>query len=265
MSRPRGLTEERIVNLRPAPDGKRYDFPDGAVPNLFVRVGAEWNALLARGLDPKEEKERTEAARVLAARRTFGAAMEDYIAYLPSRQQNRHVLADTKAIRRDILNPARNPWRDKPMADVADVDVSTLVKAIRDRGAHRLRSLEDVLLLGNGARTADGLRHKRQSHSRPTALGARAEQARAQARPRRHRAAGLLEGRRRDPLSVRPLLQGGVADGRAKNRAQPGSPAIGSFRVHRFRRRQDAHRNNERTRIAEIRASAAERAWVSTC
>lgn len=173
MSRPRGITEERIINLRPAPAGKRYDFPDGDTANLFVRVGAQhkvfvllarfggttnptrrtigvfprvsleqarktaaaWNALIERGLDPKKEEERTEAARVRLARTTFASAMEDYIAALPSREQNRHVSADIKAIRRDILNPTRNPWRDTPMADVSDVDVSRLVKAIRDRGA----------------------------------------------------------------------------------------------------------------------------------
>jgi integrase len=173
MSRPRGITEERIVNLRPARDGKRYDFPDGTTPNLFVRVGArdkvfvllarfggrtnptrraigafphisldrartmaaEWNALIERGLDPRKEKERAEEEEALAARRTFASAMEDYIAALPSREANRHVLADTKAIRRDILAPSANPWLGKPMADVEDVDVSRLVKAIQARGA----------------------------------------------------------------------------------------------------------------------------------
>lgn len=173
MSRPRVITEIRIINLSLAPPGKRYEFPDGAVPNLFVRVGArdkafvlrtrfggkkrpsrrtigrfpetsldqarkvaaEWNALIERRLDPKKEKERTEAERALARRSIFREAMEDYIAYLPSRARNRHVPEDIKAIRRDILDRAKNPWLDKPMADVADLDVSTLVKAIRDRGA----------------------------------------------------------------------------------------------------------------------------------
>jgi len=176
MSRPRGITEDRIVNLHPARNGKRYDFPDGCTPNLFVRVGArhkvfvllarfgggtnparrtigafprisldqartiaaEWKALVERGLDPRKEKERAEEEEVLAERRTFASAMEDYIAALPSREQNRHVLADIKAIRRDILDPARNPWLGKPMADVADVDVSRLIKAILGRGAFAL-------------------------------------------------------------------------------------------------------------------------------
>jgi integrase len=173
MSRPRGITEERIANLHPARNGKRYDFPDGCTPNLFVRVGARqkvfvllgrfgggknparrsigafprislaeartiaaaWNALIERGLDPRKEQERTEEEKVLAERRTFASAMEDYVAYLPSRDENRHVVEDAKAIRRDILDRARNPWLGKPMGDVADVDVSTLVEAIRGRGS----------------------------------------------------------------------------------------------------------------------------------
>jgi integrase len=173
MSRPRAITEERIANLRPAPDGKRYDVPDGSTPNLFVRVGAqrkvfvllarfgggknatrraigafplvslnqaravaaEWNALVERGLDPRKETERTEEEEALAKRRTFASAMEDYIADIPTREENRHVPQDIKAIRRHILDPARNPWLDKPMADVTDVDASRLVKAIRLGGS----------------------------------------------------------------------------------------------------------------------------------
>lgn len=171
MSRPRALTERRIARLRPAPHGKRYDFPDGAVANLFVRVGAkqkvfvlsarfggnanptrrtigvfprisleqarqiarEWTDLIERGLDPREEENRAEEASAMAARRTFRSAMEDYLAEITGRDRNRKAWEDIKSIRRHILNPVANPWQDKPMADVTDADVARLVKSIRNR------------------------------------------------------------------------------------------------------------------------------------
>ncbi|MDX0072473.1 tyrosine-type recombinase/integrase [Sinorhizobium meliloti] len=173
MSRPRAMTEERINNLRPAPDGKRYDVPDGDTANLFVRVGARqntfvllgrfdgarnstrraigvhgqmsldeareiasaWNALVKRGLDPKKEQEREKEQAELARRHTFASVMEDYIAQLPFRANNRHVAQDIKDIRRDILDPARNPWLGEPMSQVRAFHVSRLVKDIRDRPA----------------------------------------------------------------------------------------------------------------------------------
>ncbi|MEY9583326.1 tyrosine-type recombinase/integrase [Sinorhizobium fredii] len=180
MSRPHGLTEKHIDNLAPARAGKRYDVPDGDMPNLFVRVGARqktfvllarfgrrknssrrgigvygmmsldearakasaWNALIKRGLDPweeeerrKEEEERREEEAELARRHTFASVMEDYITELPYRDRNKNVAEDIKAIRRDILDPARNPWVGEPMSKIRASQVTRLVKDIRDRPA----------------------------------------------------------------------------------------------------------------------------------
>lgn len=173
MSRPHALTEKHIDNLQPARAGSRYDVPDGGMPNLFVRVGprqktfvllarfgrsknssrrgigvygmmsldearaiaSQWNDLVNRGLDPRKEEERREEEAELARRHTFASVMEDYIAELPSRVRNKHVPKDIDAIRREILNPARNPWLAMPMSQVEDFHVSSLVKAIRDRPA----------------------------------------------------------------------------------------------------------------------------------
>lgn len=171
MSRPHGLTENRIKNLPPPRNGKRYDIPDGDMPNLFVRVGArqktfvllarfersknstrrvigvhgemslaeareialDWNALVKRGLDPKKVKERQEEEEELARRHTFESVMEDYIATLPFRGKNKHVPQDIAAIRRDMLDPQRNPWLGLPMSEVKAHHVSKLVKDIRER------------------------------------------------------------------------------------------------------------------------------------
>ncbi|MCY1507526.1 Prophage integrase IntS [compost metagenome] len=150
------------------------------MPNLFVRVGArqktfvllarfgrsknssrrgigvfgmmsldearakasDWNDLVKRGLDPreederrKEEEERKAKEAELARRHTFASVMEDYIAELPYRDRNKHVKQDIDAIRRDILDPLRNSWLEEPMANVRAHHVSKLVKDIRDRGA----------------------------------------------------------------------------------------------------------------------------------
>lgn len=173
MSRPHALTEDRINNLSPARAGSRYDVPDGATPNLFVRVGPrqktfvllarfgrsknssrrgigvygmmsldearaiafDWNALVKRGLDPREEEERKEREAELARRHTFASVMEDYIAELPNRIRNKTVEENIKEIRRYILDPTVNPWLAMPMSQVEDHHVSSLIKAIRDRPA----------------------------------------------------------------------------------------------------------------------------------
>lgn len=171
MPRPRSLTAARIRALSPAPKGRRYEIPDGLTPNLFLRVGTlkkvfvlqtriagakdpsrrtigtfpqmslesareiarSWNALIERGIDPKQEKERIEREEKLKKRCTFRSAMEDYLAWLPSRELNRHVTEDIATLKREFLDPARNPWMDGPIADVTKEMVKELVKTIRDR------------------------------------------------------------------------------------------------------------------------------------
>ncbi|MBY3138979.1 tyrosine-type recombinase/integrase [Rhizobium laguerreae] len=105
-------------------------------------IAAVWNALIRAGIDPKEEDERKAQEEVrkaeedeLKLRHTFASVMEDYIAELPLRERNKHVAPDIALIRRDILNPARNPWLYEPMSKIRAYHVSRLVKAIRNRGA----------------------------------------------------------------------------------------------------------------------------------
>lgn len=174
MPRPRGLTTERIIALSPPRNGKRYEIPDGKTPNLFIRVGMltkvfvlqtriageknssrrtignfpeislenaqqiarAWNALIDRGLDPQLEKERIEREEKLKKRRTFESAMQDYLVWMPSRELNRHVPNDIATLKREFLEPSRNPWIDDPIADVTREMVKELVKAIRDRPSY---------------------------------------------------------------------------------------------------------------------------------
>jgi integrase len=172
MARSQGITDEGIAELRPAASGKRYEVPVGGVPNLFLRVGSrrkvfvllarfggaknasrraigefpdtnleeakttaqEWNALVDQGGDPRAEKIRIAQEETLKRRRTFRSAIEDYIAYMPSRQRNRSVPKQIRDIKRNVLTyPGK--LLDKPISEVTDEDVAMIVVAVRDRPA----------------------------------------------------------------------------------------------------------------------------------
>jgi integrase len=174
MARNRGFTETSIQAL-PLARGERYEVADITTPNLFIRVGKkkkvfiyvarvagakaptrrtighfplmsideareialQWSVELAKGLDPKVERKAAEIEVLMEPRRTFKSVVEDFIAALPSRERNRHVPQDINVIRREFLDPTRNTWLEKPIAEVTDFDISTLIGAIRDRPARR--------------------------------------------------------------------------------------------------------------------------------
>lgn len=176
------LTDENVSAL-PYAKKKRYEIGDKKIPNFFVRVGIrskvfiirdrfggsaaparrsigdfpkmscdearvianEWNKQLDRGLDPKLEAEKAQKLVELEARQTFRAAMEDYVAWLPQRELNRHVKQDIAEIRRDVLNPARNPWLNKYVHEVTDIDVAILVESVRARAPSQAKSIFKLL------------------------------------------------------------------------------------------------------------------------
>ncbi len=172
MPRNRGLTEDSIEALSFAKKG-RYEVMDSATQNLSVRIGTKkkafvyigriangkdpvrrtigyfpkttldearaiaiaWGKQVARGLDPKEERKKAEAKEAMTVRRTAKSVLEDYIADLPSRPRNRQVPKEIATIRREFLDPDRNPWLGKPLAEVTAKDISIVIGAIRDRPA----------------------------------------------------------------------------------------------------------------------------------
>ncbi|MDX1195820.1 DUF4102 domain-containing protein [Sinorhizobium medicae] len=120
--------------------------PIGKFPEMSTAEAREiadgWNEQIDRGIDPavekariEEEETRIEEEKALRRRSTFASVMEDYIAYLPTRERNRSSSDTEASIRRELLNPERNPWMKKPISEVSDIDVSALVTAIRMRGA----------------------------------------------------------------------------------------------------------------------------------
>lgn len=98
------------------------------------RVAREWNGLKDEGVDPATKKAEEANQEAIRLRSTFALVMEDYIAYLPTRERNRATLRDVSVLRRHLLDRERNPWLDKPISEVTDEDVATLVEAIAARG-----------------------------------------------------------------------------------------------------------------------------------
>lgn len=95
----------------------------------------EWRALNRRGIDPMEEAIQVRLEEERLSRTTFRKAMEDYVAWMPSRPNSRNADADQKLCRREFLDAKRNPWIDKPLNKITLVNAQDLIEAIRDRGA----------------------------------------------------------------------------------------------------------------------------------
>lgn len=168
------LTDKSITNLAfAAESGARYEINDATVSSLYIRVGTktktffmmarfgkernasrrtignypnikvadarriagEWMELVAAGTDPGVEEAKRREQEIQRRRSTFASAMEDYIAYLPTRERNRATVHEVAFIRSNILNRERNPWMHEPIWAVTDKNVSELVEAIRARGA----------------------------------------------------------------------------------------------------------------------------------
>ncbi|TAZ15433.1 DUF4102 domain-containing protein [Rhizobium leguminosarum] len=199
MTRARALDTKRIENMRLEKGETRHEWRDGKTPNLVLRVGrrdkvfillvrcpgerdptrlkigtfpkttlerarevaAEWNAMIDRGLDPRQEAKRCEREAAVDERRTFRSALTDYIVWLPNKTRNRHAKKDAVALGTEFLDPNRNGWIDKALADVTKAEVGVLIENIRGRGVPG-RALEALELIkgffawANGAARYEG-------------------------------------------------------------------------------------------------------------
>ncbi|RVL63344.1 tyrosine-type recombinase/integrase [Sinorhizobium meliloti] len=179
---PKKLTELGVDAIKAAKDGDRDEYPDALLRGLALRVtdkgkktfilvarfppsknptrraigeypavklqeareeARRWMQLIARGIDPKDDLERTRTENARKRENTFLAVVEDYLKDIPSRQRNRHAEQDAREIRRELLERKdkrgkvvwSNPWAKKPVADVTDADIAELIGEIRDRPA----------------------------------------------------------------------------------------------------------------------------------
>jgi hypothetical protein len=161
-SRHKLLTPTAIEKLRKPDEGKRLRIMDSRITNFGVSVtengtktfflvarfpgsssgparrelgkvanmsladardkAAKWNALIASGKDPAREEEREREAQIEKDAIAFGAVAEKFIAEKLSGERKGHDVE--LAIRKDLL-PA---WKSKPILDITDSDVETVIK-----------------------------------------------------------------------------------------------------------------------------------------
>jgi integrase len=159
-------TDKQLAALKAT--GARYSVTDALVPGLVVRVGKggkksyalfkrkpggrnpvhmtlgvvgaitladarakarRWIEQINSGVDPRAEEERCARAEAAAARNSFAAVAEDFITEkLPSERKGKEVEQD---IRRELIPD----WGRRPITEITPLDVRTVIKAIKNRGA----------------------------------------------------------------------------------------------------------------------------------
>ena len=199
------LTDRAVKALKPAPQGRRYEIMDAAVPGFGVRVtdrglrsyflltrypgspnptrrslgevGAielaparqkarDWLTTIQKGIDPKIAEERVRQAELGRQRHSFEAVAEEFIA--------KHVskLRTGKYIAGDLRREFVSVWDRRPVTDIARHDVLRVIEATVDRGApHQARNLlAHIRKLFNWAisRGTYGLEHSPCSLLKPT-------------------------------------------------------------------------------------------------
>jgi integrase len=168
------LTDRGLRALKPAKPGKPYDRMDDVVRGLGVRVsetgrrtfvlvarypgstnptrralgqygaltleqaraGArDWIELIRKGIDPADEEERARLAEQRKRANTFGAVAEDFIKNkLPGERKGEEVERD---IRREFI-PA---WGSRPITELTDLDVLSVIKAKKAKAPAQARNL----------------------------------------------------------------------------------------------------------------------------
>jgi integrase len=103
----------------------------GAITVEQARATARtWAEQITRGVDPKAEERKREAAARLAQEGRFPLVAEEYLA----RRANRRRNADVARAVRNVLVPA---WRDKLVTEITRRDVIRLVEQVEARGRRR--------------------------------------------------------------------------------------------------------------------------------
>lgn len=204
------LTDDLIAALEFTPDSRsRYEIYDASVESLAVRVGSktksfvlaarfagragnttrrtlgrfpkmntqaarvaadQWIGQIGKGVDPAIEVAKARRAETLRRRGTFASVMADYLAYLPSRDRNLRAQEDIKFLKRNLLNPATNPWLNKPISEVTAEDVKDLVRTLKMRAPtqayHCLSRIKTFFrwLMNQKFRVDIGLKHNPVDH-----------------------------------------------------------------------------------------------------
>lgn len=95
----------------------------------------EWLNLIEAGTDPRSLVREVKAEAQQRRRTTFAAVVEDFIRdKLPSERKAREIERD---LRRDLLPP----WSNKPVTEITDLDVLTLVRAKKAKAPAQARQM----------------------------------------------------------------------------------------------------------------------------
>lgn len=166
------LTDRKLRSLPAAPEGKRYDIMDVEAPGLGVRVtdkghvtfifagrfpggrnytrreiddvssldqaretARAWRALIKKGVDPlaERERQRTEEQRKQAV--TFEAVAEDWFREKLASERN------GDEVKRDFRNHFVKPLGQRPITEITELDILTIVRAKKQNAPTMARHL----------------------------------------------------------------------------------------------------------------------------
>jgi integrase len=95
-----------------------------------------WRGSIARGLDPREERDKAKREAEQRRSNTFAAVAEDFIAAMEPTERCRVEVA--QAIHREFVKP----WGNRPVTEITPLDVLAVIKATKAKGhPHQARNL----------------------------------------------------------------------------------------------------------------------------
>lgn len=101
------------------------------------RAGAR--TLIAKGIDPSEQRKADKLAAEIAANNTFAAAAQDYLDKLEQEGKSPATVKKNKWLLEDLASPLTK----RPLTEIKPAEILTLLKALERDGkretAHRLR------------------------------------------------------------------------------------------------------------------------------
>ena len=163
------LTDSKVVRLKPAKPGTRYDVLDALVPNLLVRVtdtgskafvfrtrflgsrnplrrvlgkvGAmnikqardkarKWHELLDQHIDPAQQAEQDRLVALRSQGNTFLSVAEAYFAHLKS-----EGFKKARVYEREIRKEFVSQWAARPIHDITQQDLAAIINSIKERGS----------------------------------------------------------------------------------------------------------------------------------
>jgi integrase len=171
---PRTLTDRSLKVMRPDADGKPHDVRDAEVRGLAVRImgsgqrsfvlvtrfpgsknptrralgeypsisleaarekARKWRDLIARGIDPSLAEEKERAANLQRQQNTVGAVADAWFRDKLSTERK------GKEVEREVRNEFLSVWASRPIVDITDLDVLSIINAKKRSAPTQARNL----------------------------------------------------------------------------------------------------------------------------